>query len=43
MCCSRAEEDCVAEGCSQKAVVMGALEEVATCMSMDVIDVLGFL
>jgi len=41
--CSRSEEDCVVDGCSQKAVVLGALQEVVACTGMDLTGVLGLL
>jgi len=43
VCCSRADEDCVADGCSQKAVVLGALNQVSVCAGMTTTKVLGLL
>jgi len=43
VCCSRLEEDCVRDGCAQRASVLGALEEVMEASGMELPDVLGLL
>eukprot|EP00168_Porphyra_purpurea_P012784 TRINITY_DN3422_c0_g1_i2.p2 TRINITY_DN3422_c0_g1~~TRINITY_DN3422_c0_g1_i2.p2 ORF type:complete len:177 (+),score=26.68 TRINITY_DN3422_c0_g1_i2:157-687(+) len=41
--CSRAEEDCVEDGCFKKTTVLGALKELVACTGMETTGVLGLL
>jgi len=41
VCCSRADENCLTDGCAQRAVVLTALDEVMAATGMDVRGVSG--